>query len=123
MPHSTSAPPTERDLFGFGPGTTSEERCGIMPQPPPVCLSITPPQEKVIEALGYLLQLRDCTAPVASARLVNLIEDHLRPVEAELEEVRNQCAALRAWGTAWKRRAKMELEISMKESDQRPTHS
>lgn len=100
------------DLFGFGSGSTSEERCGIIPQPPPVCLAITPPQEKVIEALSLLAQLRECTSPIASDRLMGMIAECLSPVEAELEEIRNQCAKLRQWGEAWKRRAKMEMEIN-----------
>jgi hypothetical protein len=105
------------DLFGFGMGSTSEERCGIMPQPPPVCIAITPPQEKVIEALSLLSQLRECTSPIASNRLMDMIEECLAPVEPELEEVRNQCSKLRQWGKAWKLRAKMEMEINSLPND------
>lgn len=83
------------EVCGFGRGSTNEERCGMMPQPPPVCLAITPPQEKVIEVLSLLSQLRKCTSPIASNRLMDMIDECLNPVETELEEVRNQCSKLR----------------------------
>mgnify|MGYP003629692263 CR=1 FL=1 len=99
-------------LFGFLSGTTSEQRCGIMPQPSPVCLAITPPQERVIEALAILEQLKECTSPISSVQLMNQITECLRPVESELEEVRLQCSKLRQWGEAWKKRTKLEIELN-----------
>jgi hypothetical protein len=89
-------------------GKTSEERNGVMPQPASICATITPIQERIQDAIGYSYELMDCTSPTRHHYLLQRITVALKPLESELEEMRNQCANLRKWGEQWKRRAKME---------------
>ena len=95
-------------LFGFLPGATSEERNGVIPQPAPICATITPIQEHIQEALGFAYELMECTSPARHDLILRQIRMTLTPLESELEDMRVQCANLRLWGEQWKRRAKLE---------------
>jgi hypothetical protein len=100
------------ELFGFLSGSTSEERNGVIPQPAPICATITPIQDRIQDAIGYAYELMDCTSPARHDLLLRQIKMTLTPLESELEEMRNQCANLRQWGEQWKRRAKMEQALN-----------
>jgi hypothetical protein len=112
MPADTQTTLPDRDLFGFLSGATSEERNGVMPQPAPICATITPIQERILDAMGYAAELIDCTSPARHDLLLRQILMTLTPLEAELEKMRNQCSNLRKWGEQWKRRAKLEQSLN-----------
>jgi hypothetical protein len=112
MPADTQTTLPDRDLFGFLSGATSEERNGVMPQPAPICATITPIQERIQYAIEIAVELIDCTSTARHDLLLRRLQMTLTPLEAELEEMRNQCANLRKWGEQWKRRAKLEQDLN-----------
>jgi len=103
---------TYTDLFGFLPGLTSEQRCGVMPQPKPICATITPIIERIVEALASIDEIKTCASPHRHECLIQSIETALSPIELELEDMRNKCADLRKWGESWKRRTKLEMDLN-----------
>lgn len=83
---------------------TSEERCGIIEQPPPTCPLIDRVKGDTLDALCCIKRI--CKGDTDEIRdLLDEMENLIDLAAEEMEDIRERVENIRAWRNEWKARA------------------